>query len=118
VARPDGQGLRTKSLKNQIGDAFSEAEVQGGALSFAAQGPFSRAGFKEFGGDLTHHGQVLGRRPVADLAVVLMTGDIQQSISQLNNNQFPSYQSISQLNYERNQLTSNHFQVILLHAFC
>ena len=60
------QGLRTKSLKNQIGDSFPEARVQPGALSFAAQGAFAGAGFEELGGDLPHQGQILGGGPVAD----------------------------------------------------
>jgi len=70
------QGLRTKSLKNQIGDSFAEERVQRGAFSFAAQGAFAGACLEKFGGGLPEHGQILRCRFVPYLAMILMISDI------------------------------------------
>ena len=69
--------MRIKSLKNQIGDSFPEARLERGTFTFAAQGFFDGADFEEFGGDLPHASQISGRGPVADLAVILMIGNLE-----------------------------------------
>ena len=43
--------------------------------------PLFGAGFEELGGDLPHEGQILRGGPVADLAVILVIGDVEDMMA-------------------------------------